>query len=428
MFIDINQLRGLIVKLGDRSFASQPRWREITELVATAFIYEDEEVLRCLDAVSSSRFLRLDAKFGLVRTIETAVTELGLPVYEIAYVSNDQYDFRETILPMTRIGSVLINGSRHIDFDVIGGYLPDFILNSLDELVGVIQGNNFRGHYSEVVATRIEDLNWQSYRGFLTTFALERDRKTYMVLTGGRYFGNDHVRRPTHQLSHRISESKDKTRHDDVFSIIVTILVDYIHNTTTRVDGVTRVPPRPDNVRDRLAPWVDKACSELGLMNTTSNLLCVQSYPSQRVYRTSRSQRMENVAGKFRVVGNLEGKHIVLVDDVLVTGATTLECASQLMAAGASRVTIAVIAVNQFDVPWLEPPKRLSCPSHTCDGHMVLRFRHDNNEAFFGCTNYTKRTCRRTISFVEGWRMYNELNAEDFERNRDLDDLEDMLF
>jgi ComF family protein len=58
--------------------------------------------------------------------------------------------------------------------------------------------------------------------------------------------------------------------------------------------------------------------------------------------------RRANVAGSFRVAGDLKaalrGRHLLLVDDVLTTGATTLECGATLVAAGARAVSVLTFA------------------------------------------------------------------------------------
>ncbi|MBW3552486.1 MAG: ComF family protein [Gemmatimonadetes bacterium] len=58
--------------------------------------------------------------------------------------------------------------------------------------------------------------------------------------------------------------------------------------------------------------------------------------------------RMANVAGAFRLVettkNEIAGEHLLLVDDVLTTGATVVACAETLMAAGARCVSVLTFA------------------------------------------------------------------------------------
>lgn len=69
---------------------------------------------------------------------------------------------------------------------------------------------------------------------------------------------------------------------------------------------------------------------------------------SPQVGRT-RDQRQRNVQGAFRVRagggGEVEGQRIVLVDDVMTTGATLAACARALKRAGAERVDVLVLAL-----------------------------------------------------------------------------------
>jgi ComF family protein len=59
------------------------------------------------------------------------------------------------------------------------------------------------------------------------------------------------------------------------------------------------------------------------------------------------TERRENVRGAFapgHEAGRIRGAHVLLVDDVLTTGATASEAALALMAAGAERVTLLAFA------------------------------------------------------------------------------------
>jgi ComF family protein len=55
-------------------------------------------------------------------------------------------------------------------------------------------------------------------------------------------------------------------------------------------------------------------------------------------------ERRRNLRGAFAVRGRLEGARVLLVDDVLTTGATAGECCRVLLAGGAAEVAVAVLA------------------------------------------------------------------------------------
>jgi ComF family protein len=56
------------------------------------------------------------------------------------------------------------------------------------------------------------------------------------------------------------------------------------------------------------------------------------------------AERHANVRGAFAAGAEVAGRHVVVVDDVLTTGATVAECARALRAAGAARVGVVAVA------------------------------------------------------------------------------------
>jgi ComF family protein len=68
--------------------------------------------------------------------------------------------------------------------------------------------------------------------------------------------------------------------------------------------------------------------------------------PTQSQTRLSRQQRAENVKNAFALSDStdLAGERIILVDDVLTTGATTNACARVLVEAGAAEVCVWTVA------------------------------------------------------------------------------------
>lgn len=74
----------------------------------------------------------------------------------------------------------------------------------------------------------------------------------------------------------------------------------------------------------------------------------IRTVPTASQTRLTASQRLTNVRGAFAVRISsrkwVEGKRILLVDDVVTTGATASECARALKAAGAQKVHVLTVA------------------------------------------------------------------------------------
>lgn len=108
--------------------------------------------------------------------------------------------------------------------------------------------------------------------------------------------------------------------------------------------------PIPPHWRRRIARAFDHSrtlaealASELELP-CGGELLRVRNTPPQA--HLPRTRRIENMRGAYQAesASTLQGARVLLVDDVTTTGATANEAARTLLAAGASKVVLAVLA------------------------------------------------------------------------------------
>jgi ComF family protein len=70
---------------------------------------------------------------------------------------------------------------------------------------------------------------------------------------------------------------------------------------------------------------------------------------TQTQTQKNRIERWQNMSGRFRVKNkeDIDGKHILLVDDVITTGATLDACVNEILSEGNVRISIATLAFAQ---------------------------------------------------------------------------------
>lgn len=113
-------------------------------------------------------------------------------------------------------------------------------------------------------------------------------------------------------------------------------------------DAMAPVPLYPRRRRERgynqSAMLAEALAQRMGIPFRPGLLRRIRSTPSQT--RLTAAQRVHNVRGVFSVPWprRVRGARIVLVDDVMTTGATVNECARMLRAAGAASVMVVTVA------------------------------------------------------------------------------------
>lgn len=118
---------------------------------------------------------------------------------------------------------------------------------------------------------------------------------------------------------------------------------------TTTIDAVLPMPlshqrlaERGFNQSELLAAAVAHA---YGWPLLDKSTVLRQHRPAQSTL--SREQRLGNVRGIFRINANVKNRNLLLIDDVVTTGATVRELAQSLKRAGAASVYVWVLAHPQ---------------------------------------------------------------------------------
>lgn len=110
------------------------------------------------------------------------------------------------------------------------------------------------------------------------------------------------------------------------------------------IDLLVPVPLAPRRLRER---GYNQSCQlALGVSRVTGlpvseDVVCRTTFTSSQT-QLSRQNRQENVEGVFllRQAERLKGRHVLLIDDVITTGATVTACARELLRAENVRVSL----------------------------------------------------------------------------------------
>jgi ComF family protein len=119
-----------------------------------------------------------------------------------------------------------------------------------------------------------------------------------------------------------------------------------------KVDIIVPVPLHPR--KERLRGYNQAAVFAQGLSETMEKPwlkdgLLRHVFTETQTHK-SRAERLENVQEVFAVSNakKLEGKHILLVDDVMTTGATLEACGAKLLAVPETKLSMATIAIADY--------------------------------------------------------------------------------
>lgn len=157
---------------------------------------------------------------------------------------------------------------------------------------------------------------------------------------------------------------------------------------TAHYPYIVCVPPKPKQASrfDALLNLIGEQMK--GKMTVCADgLRCVKDYGSIKGLKPD--ARREAVKGAFQSKYDWGGKNVLLIDDVLTSAATTMECVRMLKGSKAGTVLVAALGKDQSAL------EQKLCPA--CGRSMKVRTDR-RGEQFWGCSGFLDKQnqCRHT--------------------------------
>lgn len=322
-----------------------------------------------------------------IMTQKQCVKLLDLKATETVYVSKN-IDFINNAMEFMTGTIWVTERVRYED----ASRVADFVSKDIPTLYNDIK-NGINGFIGEAAL-----FPKQTPKGKMISASFSVDEDTYPLIFLGRYFGYAHYMSQLHPYSSAIYLNKINGKKyfgvfNDVFSNLLSTAIRRII-TTTEIDGICSVPARI-GTKNRFSDILQNVASATGTKNFDGLLECSRQYSSQK--SLSQQEREVNVKDVFKVTRLIREENIVLIDDIVSTGSTLRECVRVLKRAGAERIVILVLAVNQIhETYWSSIPAQVNCPN--CGGKMHLLVNSGSRQLFYSCYG-----CRnQTMSYEMG--------------------------
>lgn len=272
------------------------------------------------------------------------ITDFGVKIESITYVSDD-IDFIKNSLGSFSKTILITPAINNEDY----GFIPDFTYHSIKEFVDLMD----TGYPHFLGEGLINKSDVMRYEGKLGYTSIKCDNRNINVVFAGRYFGYRHYRSQTDFYSLAIRKNKDKSsmlykRFNDVFMRLFRAETKRICEIE-KIDAICSIPDHsPSEYKwGRFEGIANKIAEEFSLEDIHPFLHKANTQSSQKSLINAQD-RKENTKNSIIVDKNLEGKKVIIIDDILTTGSWLQSAAHALFNAGASTVICAVLGVNQF--------------------------------------------------------------------------------
>ena len=125
------------------------------------------------------------------------------------------------------------------------------------------------------------------------------------------------------------------------------MLADFFATSDVIGEVVTFVPMPASRQKERGYNQSEEICKQFSILTKIPMIDALEKLEtSTKQAKLNFDERQQNIAGTFKIKDKslVKGKYILLIDDVITTGATTSECAKVMLEAGAKQVDVLTVA------------------------------------------------------------------------------------
>ena len=402
MYRGINKPKGIVIDIDSFKTVDYDELQELNGIIKCVFITSNlamesdltQKINGCKVAYIEEyeRFL-----FPSIKNHAFHIDILGLKSADIAYLSCDYNMLKHADAFLT--GSIWI--TQEVSYKQASA-MPDLVCKNIGELLYVLKYESC-GFLGEAEITQsIQD--WDSVIPMIQVdYTIDSIQTPLYAL--GRYFASSTYMAHLHPYSTCISFNKREGKpYFGVFdSDITDILITAIRRIAPKHNAkcICAVPARIKK-KNRFAKILSDVCAELGLADISTNFTCIKDYPNQK--NLLAEERIENIKGVFHYTGDLSNDVVILIDDIMSTGATITECVRELRHCGAKEVVVVTLAINQFRTSayWNTNSPKLICEN--CGNEMQLMMSK-NKKLFFSCIH----CWNFTMSLDDGWKKIRDI-------------------
>lgn len=416
MFRCVSQLSGLIIDVDSFTDFIISDWLLFTKNFSCLFFTKLPSKKLQLDQALGNNSVELFESFPRLfmphrNMLATCLKKLNCNTTNIAFISCD-YFFLRNALAFT-CGNIWISKAPYT-YEQASSY-SDIVVDNVSELFKVLSCENY-GFLGEVVSHPHFKNTKNSLFAIETTMMTSEDH-LFSIISTGRYFGKQHYMNNLHPLSTRILANKRAGKNSyksqdglftNIYSSTIKFLLNSLSNTDKQINTICSVPARP-GCENRFSAIVNNLASQIHLEDISKYFLCTHDYKSQKA--SNRPERYDNVKNAFSFNDNLSDKNVVLLDDVVSTGATICACVDALYRAHANNVYVVTLAINQTGYSyWSSDFPKVSCPK--CGDKMMLLLNSWKSTLFFSCYG-THPEASASLDYDEGLELLiNKINNE----------------